>query len=71
MSQYREVFRGTTPEGIRFSILQTYRGREVVSIDIESVWKVQDAKRRKHATTVTPLGGTPYHKRQSKLRGDA
>ena len=71
MSQYREIFRGTTPEGIRFSILESYRGQQVVSIDIESVWKVQDAKQRRGATTVHPVGGTPYHKRVSKLRGDA
>lgn len=67
MSQYREVFRGQTPEGIRFSVLESYRGQQVVSIDIESVWKVQRLKQQKVAPSLTLLP-TAYHKGQSKLR---
>lgn len=69
MCRYRLIERGQTPEGIRFCILENARGQQVVSIDIESVWKIQDAKRRKHATTINHVGGgTAYHKSYSKLR---
>lgn len=69
MSRYRLIERGVTPEGIHFAILEDSRGHQLVSIDIESVWKVQAAKRRRHAVTDTHVGGTAYHKSSSKLRG--
>lgn len=71
MSRFRLIERGRTPEGIAFCILESTRGERLVSIDIESVWKVQTKKQQRNAVPTTSVGGTPYHKRSSKLRGAA
>lgn len=73
MTHYKFIERGRTPEGIAFCILEDRTGKQVVSIDIETVWKAQHRKQRRYPPGQVIAGrqSTPYHKTRSKLRGDA